>query len=600
MVSTDGLLRERDDAHSHAFGPYELYPGRQLLLRGGARVALGGRAFDILTLLVQRAGDVVSKRQLMAHVWPDVVVDDCNLKVNMATLRRALDGDGAEGGAAIATVTGRGYRFVAAVHTRGAPRLGPPPSVAALRTHNLPARSTRVVGREAAVDALHRDLDASRLVSIVGAGGLGKTTVALAVATRAEAAFADGVWHVDLTALTEAAALPDAIGAAVGLTGAAAASLASLCQAVRDRRMLVLLDGCDHLIDAVAFAVDLLLNATTEVKVLATSREPLMVPGERVRRLPPLDSPPPSHKLTADEAVAYSAVQLFVARATDGNDTFQLDDADAPRLARLCRGLDGLPLAIELAAARVATFGMPGLLRHLDERPLELLSGRRAGPARHRTLAATLDWSFDLLPLHDAALLQAVALFAARFDVAGATHMTGLSHAETEEGLVRLTAKSLLGNTIHPCGVTYRMPNTVRSACAERLRVQGQHDTLHRRHAEWVCAQLQRAGAAKGQPMAARCADELEPLLDELRSALEWASRVDDAALARSLSHAGSLLWQCAGEHGAGRHAAGASAGTVAESFVPGPAAPALPMMAAAALAERAAAGLVRTEVSAC
>ena len=365
-------LEERDEkgvtadlaqrpSRSFAFGPFVLIPERQLLLKGEAPVRIGSRALDILTALVERPGQLVSKQELLSRVWPNTIVEEGNLKVNMAALRRAL---GERPGAAqyIATVIGRGYRFVAPVQSFES--VGPSfdAGVASTHLHNLPTGTTRIVGRADAIDAIRQELMESRLVSIVGPGGIGKTTVALAAAEQAIGLPRDGVWLVDLAPLKDPSLVPNAIATAIGLAAHSASMLPALGGYLRDREMLLVLDSCEHVIDAVASCAGRILADAAGVKILATSREPLRVKGERVRRLPGLGTPSASSGLKAEEALVFPAIQLFVDRATDRLELFRLSDADAPMAAEICRRLDGLALAIELAATRIDAFGVGGLL----------------------------------------------------------------------------------------------------------------------------------------------------------------------------------------------------------------------------------------------
>src|SRR5262249_13546615 len=320
-------------------------------------------------------GEIVSKSELLSRVWQETHVEEGNLKVNLVALRRVL-GDGPGASQYIATVVGRGYRFVAPVQPSASASPSFNTNATAPRSHNLPFGTTRIVGRAEAINAIRHELEASRLVSIVGPGGIGKTTVALAVAEQmTQAGPRDGIWLVDLAPLKDPALAPNAIATAIGLEAQSADMLTTLCAFRRDREMLLVLDSCEHIVDAVACCADRILSDAAGVKCIVTSREALGVKGERVRNLPGLDAPPASSRLTAEEALQFPAIQLFVDRATERLESFTFNDAEAPMVAEICRRLDGLALAIELAATRVDVFGVSGLLEQLDDR-LRLLTGR--------------------------------------------------------------------------------------------------------------------------------------------------------------------------------------------------------------------------------
>jgi predicted ATPase/DNA-binding winged helix-turn-helix (wHTH) protein len=525
-----------------SFGPFALIPERQMLLERGNPVRVGGRALDILTVLVIRAGELVSKRELLASVWPNTVVEEGNLKVNMAALRRAL-GDGPGTAQYIATVTGRGYRFVAPVRKGGSHTFAPTSHLPEKRCHNLPTATVRVFGREDVINTIRREVEGSRLVSIVGAGGIGKTTVALAAAETTFDSFRDGVWLVDLSLLNDPDLVPSAIATAIGVAANSTDVLAALCEYLHHREMLLVFDSCEHIIEAAASCATQLLAAAAGVKILVTSREPLQVKGELVRRLPSLLTPLPSTELTAQQALTYSAVQLFVARATDRLESFKLNNEDAPAVGEICRRLDGLALAIELAATRIDAFGVSGLLRQLDDR-FRLLTGRRAGPERHRTITATLDWSYSLLPPAESAMLRAVSVFAGTFDIDGASVVADISSVEGGEILAQLASKSLLATSHDTDRTTYRLLETTRSDCIERLRISDEHNSVRQRHAEHVLSVLAEAAAEWEHRPAREWGYAYGHVLDDLRGALAWtAGETAAQSLRTRLAVAGTLLW---------------------------------------------------------
>src|SRR3954468_13927617 len=327
-----------DGEHIFAFGPFRLLAAQRLLLEGDTPVRLGSRAFDILAALVERSGEVVAKQELIARAWPQTFVEETNLKMQVSALRRAL-GDGQGGHRYVATVPGRGYNFVAPVHHEEPARAALPPAVGSASVHNLPLAMTRMIGREKAVAALVSRLSRQRLVTVVGPGGIGKTTVALAVAERMIADYEHGVWLVDLAPLSDPRLVPSAVAMVLGLEVRTENPLPGLIATLRDRRMLLLLDNCEHVIDAVASLVAAVLTGVPRVNILATSREPLGVVGEREYRLGPLGSPQTSSELTAAEAAAFPAVQLFVERVTAIVEDFVLTEANAASVVEICRRL---------------------------------------------------------------------------------------------------------------------------------------------------------------------------------------------------------------------------------------------------------------------
>jgi len=316
---------------TYVFGSFQLVPAQRLLLNGGRSLRLGSRALEILITLVERAGETVSKDQLIGRVWPDTVVDEGALRVHVAAVRKAL-GDGREGNRFIVSNPGRGYGFVAPVtHEQSQEARGSPPNQPA-RSGNLPALLTRVVGRDEVIATVVSRCSQHRLVTIVGPGGIGKTTVAIAAAEEMSTSFADGIWFVGLATLVDAALVPAAVGTALGMPSTGVDPLTALAAWSRDKHLLIVLDCCEHVADAAAALVEAVLRAASRVCILATSREPLRAEGERVLRLPALEVPSGTAPLNAVEALGYSAVQLFSERAAAAIDGFVLSDADIPNV----------------------------------------------------------------------------------------------------------------------------------------------------------------------------------------------------------------------------------------------------------------------------
>jgi predicted ATPase/DNA-binding winged helix-turn-helix (wHTH) protein len=468
-----------------AFGPFELHPVRRLLLDGGRAVRLGSRAFDLLVALVLRAGEVVGKEELIATVWPDVFVEEANLRVHIAALRKVL-GDDQSAPRFVANVPGRGYCFVAPL-SAGQSR---PRSVAASHgaTGNLPLPPARMIGRAADLDTLLAQLAKRRLVTVAGPGGIGKTTIALAAAVAQAASFRNRAAFVDLAPIGDPALVPGVLAAAFGVVLRAGDPAPVLAAHLRDKELLVVIDGCDRVIDAAAALAEALLRSAPNLRILATSREPLRAESEWVQRLPPLGLPPADATLTAAEAVRFPAVELFVDCAAASLGGFKLQDAQAPAVAEICRRLDGIALAIELAAGSLHAFGPRELAALLDD-PFEVLTrGRRTALPQHQTLRAALDWSYDALPWPDQLVLRRLSIFEGSFTLDAAREVasdTGLAAAEIEDRLADLVAKSLAVMEFGDGRTHYRLLETTRAYAREKLAASGEHGTLAYRHAEY-------------------------------------------------------------------------------------------------------------------
>jgi predicted ATPase/DNA-binding winged helix-turn-helix (wHTH) protein len=528
-----------------SFGPYSLIPARRLLLKDDAAVEVGSRGLDVLIALAEAAGEVVCQNELLDRAWPNIVVGKGSLRVTIAGLRRDL-GDGRNGARYIASVTGRGYCFVAPVtrslaeplETAQVPRPNPPLPAA---DHRVPPQLARIVGRADAVDTLTTLLVSRRFVSVVGPGGVGKTTVAIAVGHATLDRFGDAVYFVDLSAVCDSALVPGTVAAILGGVSQTQDPIRSLLAFLAGRRVLLILDNCEHVIDAAGLLAERLYSDAPQAHILATGREALRVGGEHVHLLAPLDYPPPSEQLTAAEALERSAVQLFMDRAFAAGHTAELTDVDAPAVAAICSRLDGIPFAIELAASRAGVYGLQGIADLLDNRVKLLWQGRRSAPPRQQTLAAMLDWSFNLLSDRDRRVLGRLSTFVGVFTLDAAQTVVSDEHMdplEVAEAVASLVDKSLI--LIVPINGTpyYRLLDITRAYAAEILRNLVDANVIARNHAlyfeQWLIAWEQSYLGGGGKDYTSAI-----PHMGDIRAALEWCfGSGGDAAIAVRLAAA--------------------------------------------------------------
>jgi predicted ATPase len=409
-------------------------------------------------------------------------------------LRRTLGG----GNRYLVNVPGRGYSFTTPVTRIEETQSATAPATATETKHNLPAQLTRLISRNDIVSRLAAQLPRQRLMTIVGPGGIGKTSVALAVAETLIAGYQHGVWLVDLAPLADPRLVPTALAAALDLEIHSKDPLPRLLDVLRDRQILLVLDNCEHVIDAAASLAVAVLRSAPAAHMLATSREPLRIEGERVHRLSALESPSPSPRLSAEKALGFSAVQLFVERAAASLDEFEFDDADIPIVADICRKLDGIALAIELAAARVDAFGLRGVAARLDARFQLLTRGRRRSLPRHPTLRATVDWSHELLLEPERVVLRRPAIFAGVFTEEAASAVAAsaaISALEIVETVANLVMKSLVVEDVGDAMVRYRLPQTIRAYALQKLGESREYEQVARRHAEYYRDLFERAEA---------------------------------------------------------------------------------------------------------
>src|SRR4051812_12730800 len=473
------------------FGPFELSIGERVIRRDGQVLPLGDRALDILTYLADCPGEVIAKQELIDHVWSDVTVEEGSLRVHVAAIRKAL-GDGQFGNRYIANIKGRGYSFVGTVI----------PVTGNTESRNdkfcdqgrLPVRPITMIGRETVVSEVSDKLRDERFVTLLGPGGIGKTTIALAVGRAAADEFGGKVYFVDLESLTDSRHVAGAVATSLGVALKSKDPGLELVDLVRSRKLLIILDSCEHVIEAVALLAEQLYQETEEIHLLATSRELLKVEGEHCCRVLPLDFPPDGSEQTANAVLRYPAVQLFIRRVAARAGSVVLTDEEAPFVAEMCRKLDGMPLAIELAAGQVAALGLKNTVARLVSR-LELLrlSHRTAVP-RHRTLKATLDWSYNLLSDGERIVLRRIAPFVGHFTLEGARYVAGelgVGAGEIFDAIAGLVEKSLVATRINEAQAQYRLLDTTRAYALEKLEEHAEFDAISQRHAEYVAGYLE-------------------------------------------------------------------------------------------------------------
>lgn len=553
------------------FGRFEVRLNERRLFADGRQAPLGARAFDVLAALIERCGRVVSRSELLDLVWPGLVVEEGNLTVQVSNLRKVL------GTQVIASIPGRGYRFVAGLDDEigiaatspegvaAAPELSPEPGSASsgeappvepVHLHNLPLQLSSLVGREQNLAELRSLAGAARLVTLTGTGGLGKTRLALALAHELTPRYRDGVWFCDLSPVGAPALVTDVVAHALRVPKSTTLpTLDAVCEFARPRSLLVVLDNCEHLLPACARVAEALLRCGPHVAVLATSREPLHVEGEQVFPVPALSLPGIS---ASTEMIAGSAaVELFVLRARSHQPRVALTPDNASAVAALCTRLDGIPLALELAAARIRTLSVEQMLGLLDDRLRLLVDVGEARPLRHQTLWNAIDWSCRLLAPDEQSLLARLAVFAGGWTLEAAQQVC-LGETQDEwavlETLSTLVDKSLVVAEDREGARRFSFLESVRQFAAERLRESQAGAHWQDRHLDWALSLAERAEPELTGAEQQRWLDLLMKEHDNLRAALAHARAVrggDDRGL--RLASALRRFWEMRGSIREGR-----------------------------------------------
>ena len=528
------------------FGPFRLRASRRLLLDGDKPIHIGARALNVLIALVERPGELVTKDELFVRIWPNLSVEEGNLRTQMALLRKALR-DGEAGARYIVTAPGRGYRFVAQISRlieQDAPFAQTPPANALCRP---PQRLTRVIGRADAVTEIASQLLRRRFTTIVGPGGIGKTTVALAVAENQTGAYEHGICFADLASLVDPLSTVNSVASALGIPMTSKDTVAVIATFLRDKRILLMLDSCERVVETAAVLAEKVLKSAPGVHILATSREPLRAEGEGIYRLSPLATPPVSDRLTALEVATFSAVELFVERAASSIGGFELSDADVLTVADICRRLDGIALAIELAASHVATLGVRGVAALLNDRFRLLSRGRRTSLPRHQTLEATLDWSYEGLPQNEQLILRRLAVFPGSFALEAACAVSADEALATDEVidiLDHLVSKSLVVADVRGAIGIYRLLDMTRAYASRKLVESGELGQVARRHAAYFLDYFENPHVGCATTLTMEWLTSASALIDDIRVALNWAfSPTGDRNIGAALTVSALPLW---------------------------------------------------------
>ncbi|MCA1371160.1 winged helix-turn-helix domain-containing protein [Bradyrhizobium sp. BRP14] len=523
------------------FGPFRLHGDHRRLFCGTEEVQLGGRAMEMLVTLARNKGELVHKEELYNAAWPGIFVHEANLKVTIASLRRALR-EYSPGGDYIRTFVGRGYWLSDQVDIGDISRIADLPPVAHTR---FPELGT-VIGRDAEIAELRDSIAANRLTTIVGPGGIGKTTVAVAAVQLLEDEAGGLVTFIDLSRVAREEFVIPSVAAALGISSGSQDRLEAISSILARKKTLLLLDTCEHVLNAVAHLCDVTLANTSDVRIVATSRQALRAKREEVFWLAPLEVPPPGRTYTAEQVLRYSAPQLLVERTSEKG-KYTMEDGDAPAIAEICRRLDGSPLALELISSRLAGRSAPDVLRELDDRFTTLVRGGEEGPLRQQTLLATLEWSYALLTKSEAAVLRAISIFTGTFDMDAVVSVVvaqALDPTAIFDAVAGLRAKSMLSVEQMSGGVRYRLLDSTRAFAGNLLEASGELTAVSEAYARLMLGIFARANAGQARLPARQWHATYASHADDLRRAISWALFLrGDPLLGMQLVASGIPLW---------------------------------------------------------
>jgi predicted ATPase/DNA-binding winged helix-turn-helix (wHTH) protein len=526
----------------YRFGRFELQPDERRLLADGVPINLGTHAFDLLVTLVDRAGHLVTKPELLKRVWVGVVVEENSLQAQISALRKIIGQD------AIATVSGQGYRFVLTVLA-----VTEPAAASALPQNNLPQALTSFIGREKEIAEIRHCLTSARLLTLTGAGGCGKTRLALQVAGTLQGDYPGGVRLVELAPLGNHALVAQAVAKVLAIETLPGRDIVeTLVEWLAPRRMVLVLDNAEHVLDACASLVEALLRRCRHLLIVATSRERLRIDGELTYRVPSLSVPA---GVGVEDILASEAARLFIDRARLQRQDFEPTGKDAVALASICRRLDGIALAIELAAPQVRMMTLEELNARLDDRFAVLTGGSRTALPRHRTLRSLIDWSHELLSGPEQAMLRRVSAFAGSWTLEGSERVcsgNGIERGDVLNLLGALEDKSLVFSEAKGDNARFGMLETVRDYAQIHLRASGDSAAVHDRLTEYVI-DLAAGLEAPQDSSQHRALRQLDAEHDNVRVALAWCERNTERSL-KGLRLAASLseFWRFRGPSGEG------------------------------------------------